>query len=172
MAAIFFDNFYSNAVDDGITRTVAQVIERPGMADAIIAKVNDADMRKTPYKVGTVVYLKTKLYDVSGSVFYLLDQKIPGQYNVYIKSPFKGNDLSGGVISTKPIVSGVSSAASKAESPSVNVSDVSGKEKTAPAQELSMMASLFKNKKFLMIAGIILGVLILSSLLKSGKKHG
>ena len=88
----------------GQSTEVLGVYERPGMPDSIIVSVKGT---RAQWPIGRIAYIKTKNYDAAGKIFYYYQNsgmKAIGKLNVYLKVPYKGNDLGGGVLSLEPII--------------------------------------------------------------------
>jgi hypothetical protein len=98
---IILENTGWQNVTGGRSKQVSGVFERPGLPDVIIIKVNEPypGENRNPFKVGSVIYLRTRHYNGSGRVFFV-DRN---SYYVYVRMPYRGEDYTGGVISIDPI---------------------------------------------------------------------
>ena len=137
----------------GATGKAAQVLgvyERPGMPNAIVVRIKGV---RADFPVGVQAYLKTKTYDVAGKVFYHYDKGIKdkGQVNIYVRTPYKGPDPGGGLLSREPIV---------AEQARIQGESETAKPGTLPAKEKAEAdmteAGIGLPRRNLVIGGIVL----------------
>jgi hypothetical protein len=142
----------------GATGKAAEVLgvyERTGMPNAVIVRIKGV---RADFPVGVQAYLKTKTYDAAGKVFYHYDKGIKdkGQVNVYIRTPYKGTDPGGGLLSREPIIA--EQARSQVESEMATPGTLPAQEKTEAA---IAKASTGLPKRTMIIGAIVLIAVIL-----------
>jgi len=93
-----YENFVDQSVSREVYRITQQAIEK--YPDTVLVQI--LGNYDSFFQTGQVVYVKTPNYDFSGAPWYIY--KGAGFYNLYIRTPYKGEDT-GGVVSKKPIIS-------------------------------------------------------------------